>query len=182
MSEREIKTKLQWLMDLRPACANHRELWANERDVVYLMVELRKALERNGNLAGTKSEQEILKFFADWSFHDKKEYIPDDILRTLQSEFAGNGKPTGQLVRQFRVALQAFLQRIGANTDLVDSDSRWNKFMLALASILREQPIKYNPTRRQFGLDINNDNNTVKAVYTDESGAERTAEYPILSA
>ncbi|MCL5432404.1 MAG: hypothetical protein M1484_04965 [Patescibacteria group bacterium] len=121
-----------------------------EHEVVYLLVELRKLLDRERESCH-KDLYSLVRFHADWSVHTRKDHITsameaimtkiDDSIDT----YPKNGNIDFLLLPEFRSELTQLLGEYGLPCSFCKNDDEWLKFMLALAGVLADQPI-VNPT------------------------------------
>lgn len=127
-----------------------------EKDLVYLLVEIRKLMDRD------EFKDPILRCFCNWIVHTDLA-IPSKgtnaLLREFDESFDPSKKPnlsTEAGIRQwlcpphgsfkwFRKHLQNFLKRYSLPTDLTVSEKRWGKFGNLYASIVSECPITIDP-------------------------------------
>jgi hypothetical protein len=123
--------------------------FSEECHAVYLLVEIRKLLDREQNTAYPR-----LRFYANWSVHTDKDTTPqiratmESVLRDIKAGIAANDLDAGKILRPFvfmddlRGEFQNFLAHYGLPTNLVDEG--WPSFRDLLTRVLVDQPIK-NP-------------------------------------
>jgi len=120
-----------------------------QHEVVYLMVELRKLLDRN-----TKSGSEqfsLIRFHADWVVHTRKDKITPSI-KKIMTEVEKNIDPYPKdgnikflFLPEFRDELIRCLRSNNLPVDFCQNDNRWFSFTIALTQVLADQPI-INPS------------------------------------
>lgn len=122
-------------------------------EVVYLMVEIRKLLEKVRGLETKKFP--LLRFYADWIVHTEKTCITDKIrlymqkidkIIPLKPFMAGFAEYNTDFMEfdELRSEMSDFFRRIGVKTILC-YQFHWANFLSALAYTLVDQPI-LNPT------------------------------------
>lgn len=124
--------------------------FSEECEVVYLMVELRKLLDRdreNGHL----DRYSIVRFHADWVLHTKKERITPAmkiVLNNIDNSidvYPKNGNIDFLLLPEFRKELTELLKINQIPNEFCKDNDKWTNFMVTLAGVLADQPI-VNPT------------------------------------
>ncbi len=121
-----------------------------EFEVIYLLVELRKLLDREkeGSVSKTYS---LVRFHADWAIHTRKEYITPtikEIMTRIENSigiYPKDGNIDFLLLPEFRKELIKLLEERGMPSKFCKNDNRWMDFMLSLTQVLADQPI-VNPT------------------------------------
>lgn len=120
-----------------------------ESEVVYLLVELRKLLDR----AKAKNDKSysLVRFHADWIVHISKDNITpvmkkimmevDNLLNPLPK----NGNIDFLLMPEFRTELTNLLDEFGISNNFCKNDNSWLSFVVALTQVLSDQPM-VNPT------------------------------------
>lgn len=127
-----------------------RPLVKEEFEIVYLLVELRKLLDRERE-GGKPEAYSLVRFHADWAVHTSKDRITPsmrEIMTKIEESidvYPKNGNIDFLLLPEFRRELQLLLSEYSLPNEFCVSDSSWLDFMLALAQILADQPI-INPT------------------------------------
>ncbi|MBI4459178.1 MAG: hypothetical protein HY648_03840 [Acidobacteria bacterium] len=136
MTRLEITHKLKQALSKPPK---------NERDVVYILVEIRKLLELTGN------EQKYfwLKFFADWACHTKMDRkTAKELLDRLDSELdvikggtlkVGVKRPP--TLHTFIIEFNAFLKDVGIYAGLDYNRLIWPVFLKYYARVVRDCPV-----------------------------------------
>ena len=117
----------------------------NEKDVVYILVEIRKLLEHTGN------EQKYfwLKFFADWACHIKMDRkAGSELMERLDSELhvikggttkVGMKRPPD--LHTFRREFDAFLKEVGIHAGWDYNKLDWPQFLRYYARVVHDCPI-----------------------------------------
>ncbi len=117
-----------------------------ECEIVYLMVELRKLLDRKRE-QNKPENYSLVRFHADWVVHTKKEYITKamkEIMTRIDQSIDTYPKDDNidfLLLPKFRNELISLLDEYGLPSDFCNSDDRWLNFMINLAAVLADQPI-----------------------------------------
>lgn len=123
-------------------------VFSEECQVVYLLVEIRKILEHD-NEAGYK----LLRFFCDWIVHTKKDRKMEgivEIVTKIDSLISSVDKITSEQNEQIlkflemselRKELSQFLTSRSLSDDLCEEDRNWPTFVNILAQVLSGQPI-----------------------------------------
>ncbi len=126
--------------------------FTDESQVVYLMVETRKFID---HISGGTTYP-VLKFYADWCVHTKKDKITLEIkalsekmyahaVATIMSQgvVAADSSPIKDFVymEDLKIELKSFLQNNGLPTGLVDDKKNWVQLVSLLVKVLEEQPI-----------------------------------------
>lgn len=121
-----------------------------ECEVVYIMIELRKLLDREKEI-GSKNSNSLIRFYADWIVHTKKSHITTTIriimdkIEKLINPYPEKGDLSFLLLPQFRSELATVFQEYKLSRDLVINNSYWRNFVYFLAQILADQPL-VNPS------------------------------------
>lgn len=122
-----------------------------EKDLVYLLVEIRKLMDREDK--GPKYKDPIIKSFSNWIVHNELSQKHDgttDILKAFDvivKIFKENAS-SKWLPLHFRFdvlqrQLNKLLKHYKLPTELTDDWDRWIKFMLLYASIVGDCPITF---------------------------------------
>jgi len=123
---------------------------ASELEVVYILVEMGKILERDG----TAGEYPLLKFYRDWAVHPRKDRHTDNIQSIVQVAYEGAvsqiqapfglHRPVGVIDFAHGGAVKEevknFLQKHDLPETLV-SEKIWEQFVHLLSNVLAEQPL-----------------------------------------
>jgi len=115
-----------------------------EKDVVFLLVLLRKLLERNN----AKSKYKLLIFYADWALHTEKDRLTSgmkNILKMIESEDQKKNS-TMELskfihMEHLRDEMKQCLTDYNLPLCMVGEDERWNMFVIKLVQFLIDHPI-----------------------------------------
>jgi hypothetical protein len=149
MATQDIIAKLQRLLAKHPL--------AEESDVVYLLVEIRKALERQAE----ELKYPFLKFYADWAVHSQKDRVTASMRQVIADvEAAATYEVREQhqdvavqepirdfaFMHKLRSEVRAWLAAYGVNDGLTTDDTAWRFFVEMLAGVLEDQPI-VEPTK-----------------------------------
>jgi len=142
MSHPQLIDKLTQFLD------SHLPL-SEECHVVYLLVEIRKLLDRDNN-----SAYPLLRFYCDWCVHTKKDRITPQIKTIMKQIYSDMldwstnkpmaGKPkivSFMYFEDVQVETQSFLAEYGFSTLLTDTEENWIGFISLLVSVLADQPI-----------------------------------------
>ncbi|MBS1830894.1 MAG: hypothetical protein JST93_36715 [Acidobacteria bacterium] len=126
-----------------------------ERQVVYLLAEVRKLLE----LRNEKSKYFALNFYCCWALHTKMDQSgAERIVKRFDQahgEATANGKPDLNAVNaslqralqetmaaaKFRVELEALLTALGLPVELTQRDYQWAKFLSLYSEVIEECPL-----------------------------------------
>lgn len=120
-----------------------------ECEVVYLLVELRKLLDKDRE-SGSDGYS-LVRFHADWAVHTRKDKITPaikEIMTKIENSInvlPKNGDIGFLLLPEFRDELLRLLEINGLPFDFCQKDDRWLKFMFALTQVVADQPI-VNPS------------------------------------
>lgn len=117
-----------------------------EFEVAYLLVELRKLLDREREQ--NKSDPfPLVRFHADWAVHTRKDRITPDMKEIMAkidnsiNIYPKNGNMDFLLLPEFRNELIKLLEKYGLPSSFCKSDNKWIDFMIALTQVLADQPI-----------------------------------------
>lgn len=139
----------------------------SELDIKHFFTETRLLLERIGSSA---EECKVVKFYADWMLHIKKdnldgmrEYfkVSDEMLN--RNEIMPDRNKLNKQIEAFtsfdelRKQLKIFLTRCGVDCDFLESDKEWRIFSSFLRNLILRKPIlfkkfKSSGTRRKMML------------------------------
>jgi hypothetical protein len=136
-----------------------QEIITSERQVVYLLVEVRKLIEINQDGARYKT----LKFCCDWVAHpvlqgaeaqnivrqfDKSQ----ELIEAMQNAADGQRLTVDmsflealdeiQRLSRFRSELGAYLQLQGLDSSIADDDKKWVNFLTYYAGVIEDCPLK----------------------------------------
>jgi len=117
-----------------------------EYEVVYLMVELRKLLDRERE--DTDEDKYLLvRFHSDWILHTRKDYVTP-AMKEIMTKIANsidvypkNGNIDFLLLPEFKKELIELLDNNGLPKGFTQTKANWTSFMVALAGVLADQPI-----------------------------------------
>lgn len=143
-----------------------------ECQVVYLMVEIRKLMDRReeerrkgmseGDQRKLRPEFPVLKLFCDWAVHINIEWNreAEPLLRefdgAVESVKAGNGIPLSFLqflsLSHFRDEFARFLNVNGLPTHLVEDGDAWELFLDLYSAVVSDCPISYTKAQIAFKL------------------------------
>jgi hypothetical protein len=122
-----------------------------ESDVVYLLVEIRKILDRDNN-----RNYPLLRFYADWSVHTEKDRITREIHDIMVEIYADvyelitqypppvskRSKVIGFMyMEDLQAEMEKFLQEYSLPDSLATNKDYWIQFVNLLVQILSDQPI-----------------------------------------
>jgi len=129
----------------------------SERQVVYILVELRKLLENNGLLH--EEQFRALRFCCDWTVHSKLDRETAKIITRLfdRYETMYRQEPVGvgqagipELVEfcehsRFRQQFIAACQAVDIATSTISNDDWWREFLAYFSEVVRDCPIEAKP-------------------------------------
>lgn len=138
----ELLRKIQGVLDRRIT---------NEKQIVYLLVEVRKLMDRDDY------NHPILRTFSNWVVHTSLEnraegstFILSEFDRFL-AELFESGKKSEQIEQMtllgFRAALIECFQHFGLTAKFVTDGAQWKKFSNLYCSIVSECPIVYSASK-----------------------------------
>ena len=120
-----------------------------ECEVVYLLVELRKILDKDREMGSDKYS--LVRFHADWAVHTKKDRVTPamrEIMTKIEESidvYPKNGDIRFLLLPEFRNELLQLLKGNNLPHDFCQNDEKWFKFIFALTQVVADQPI-INPS------------------------------------
>ena len=129
---------------------NERTSITEEFEVIYIMVELRKLLDRERGKNNSDSYS-LVRFHADWALHTRKNRITSSMKKIMKNiddaidVYPKNGNIDFLLLPEFRKELTKLLKENDLPNEFCKNDSMWMSFMVALTQVLADQPI-VNPT------------------------------------
>jgi hypothetical protein len=150
--------------------AEFREPITTERQVVYILVELRKLLEGNGTL----DQYRTLKTCCDWAVHPKLSQASAQAITKLFDEYEAKYRSQAvgvaqaempQLVEfcehtRFRAQLIVACEANGIDADAISDDGWWRAFLTQYSEIVKDCPIearanntKYVTCVKAFAID-----------------------------
>lgn len=151
MSQQQITDKLNRLLSARPDLDE-------ESEVVYLMVEIRKIIDKSK----TSAKYPLLKFYADWTVHSEKDKITPEVEKISEDMYAFavseiNAPHPGMSGNQSDVLEFAYMSALGKEmvtfftdfsivSELPKNKDKWTTFASVLVKVLEEQPIN-NPSK-----------------------------------
>jgi len=122
-----------------------------ECGVVYLMVELRKMLDREKE-EGTTRRYPLVRFHADWILHTRKDRITatmKEIMGKIDNSlnpYPKDGNLGFLLMPEFRKELTNLLDTYDLPSQFCKNDHEWVDFLSIITQILADQPL-VNPTK-----------------------------------
>lgn len=147
---------------LRKLGAELIEPVTTERQVVYILCQVRKIVDRDPNKQRWKS----LKLYCDWAMHPDLTYdnrtrpfiqeIETWLLATLSPEGTGADEAQNAAIQRlvyldgFRDDLHRFLDEQGLPNDLTVNDSRWNRFLAQYGGVIQDGSLVYSGTDLQL--------------------------------
>jgi hypothetical protein len=153
---------------------NTHEVFTEECETVYLMVELRKLLEREHR----GDQFSLVRFYCDWTVHtskDRGQAAIKDLMEKL-NKCLGNGSPYPTedafnffSLSELRRELSELFRTHGLRTELCQDDRHWTRFVDVLVQVLADQPIT-NPIRDISSVSFvagNIGTKTVTVEFTD---------------
>jgi hypothetical protein len=127
-----------------------------EMQVVYILVELRKLLEHDGN----KDLYPVLNFYGDWVVHTKlsSSRVADRIVRLFDEVMHRKVNDTIDLRLEeeavsffnetlLREQLRTLLGSVGLPTELCTNDTNWHDFRKKLAGVIEDAPLELKPSK-----------------------------------
>jgi hypothetical protein len=138
MTQPQISAKLSRALSRRPR---------GEKDVVYILVEIRKLLDHTGN----KARYFWLRFFCDWACHIKMDRkAANELMERLDAELdvIKGGTPKVGVKRPptlhtFRKEFEAFLKENGIHAGIDYNRLDWPVFLRYYAEVVANCPIVY---------------------------------------
>lgn len=124
-----------------------------EASVVYLMVEVRKAIDRQkATNQDSAPDYRLLRLYSNWVVHVSLEELtagPRELLRAFDESVELRGLSMNALYflsfTNLRAQMSQFLVREKLPTRLVDSQDEWERFLDLYVSVVSECPITYRP-------------------------------------
>lgn len=124
----------------------------SERQVVYILVELRKLLELNGAL----NDYWTLSLCCDWAVHPKLNRSTAQIIVSLFDEYETRYRQKNAGVLQaelpellafvehmtFRDEIVRSCERYGVSTDAFSNDDSWRSFLVHYTEVVRDCPFE----------------------------------------
>lgn len=141
--------KAQIIDKLKQFLLKHQP-FREECGVVYLMVELRKLLDRDKE-KNAHSNYSLVRFHADWIVHTRKDRITSAMKKIMSNIdnsidiYPKNGNIEFLLMPEFRKELFNLLEENGLPNGFCKDNKKWLDFILILTQVLVDQPI-INPT------------------------------------
>lgn len=126
-----------------------------EAKVLYFLAEIRKVLSLTNNRTVS------LKIFCDWVLHSEltyqstinyfsnkfETYIDESSNSTEVSEAIKSNQRNFLKLNELKTELDNFLKSNGLQTNIIDDNSYWVKFIKLLLEILKDCPIKINSSK-----------------------------------
>jgi hypothetical protein len=142
----EIVRKLNEFLDAH-------DLFKEECEAVYLMVELRKLIHQEHR----REEFAIIRFYCDWTVHSSKERNQVDIKVIMEklnkSLSKGNPYPKEDIFNfltlpELRKEMVVLFERHSLRAKLYQDENHWTHFVNVLIQVLADQPIIRLPLLR----------------------------------
>ena len=132
---------------------NHDGYMPTEKDVVYIFVEIRKLIKQQ-NLVELYP---MLKFYADWIVHHRKDQIPSYI-----KAIVSGGGDVEKFVRM--EDLRNELTQLSSNSGFAPvfvNDAYWSEFHKSTICVLSEQPLVVNSNDIRFEFKATKNRNVI---------------------
>lgn len=123
----------------------------NEKQVVYLMVELRKLMDRE------KYKDPVLRTFSNWVVHTDLTYPQEGSAFILKEfdhqmiELFDHKRNSQQLAHvsltEFRLSLHRCFKHFGLTNQFIEDSKNWKKFVQLYSSIVAECPITFKASK-----------------------------------
>jgi hypothetical protein len=134
----------------------------SERQVVYIRVELRKLLEKNGML--TNDRYRVLRFCCDWTVHPKLDRDSVRVITGLFDRYEATYRrePVGvgqagipELVdfcehTRFRAQFVDACESIGIPSVAPSDDEWWRLFLTQFSEVVRDCPLEAKPGSTKY--------------------------------
>ena len=169
----EIITKLNKFLDTH-------DPFREECEAVYLMVEIRKLLDREYKGEPETDHFAKVRFYCDWTVHISKDRNQDDILdimERLNDNLNNNGSPYPKedimsffLLSELRKEMTDLFRAHGLRTRLCQDDRHWRHFVDVFIQVLADQPIT-NPINGISSVSFvpgNIGTKTISIEFTDQ--------------
>lgn len=140
-----------------------------EKDVIYILIEIGKFLEREDNAQNYPP----LMFFRNWVAHTRKDRlgdIPDDLRRIVEN---------GDSVEEIKAVLLMVVEELrrGINNfcsdknlpPILENENTWDSFRDSLLLVLEEQPLSFKNYRNRV-VEIRGISQAFRLVVSDENG------------
>ena len=146
----------------------------SERQVVYILVELRKLMQLNGD-TGEKSRYYALEFYCDWAVHptldrpgaqrivkrfDKYQALVEEMTNasdgqkiTADMSFLGELGNTLRLSK-FREQLGGYLNLHGLDSTIAGDDGKWANFLRYYSGVIEDCPLKCSDPGLKFTDEV----------------------------
>lgn len=163
MGRLEIVEKLDSLL-------SNKIPFKDECEVAYLMVEIRKILDREkSSERKVQDPYQLLRFYCDWVVHTEKDGITPEIEQIMikiynelleheSKGFLSYGKISSNTdfvyMGELKLQMELFFKEMGLNLKLVRNEN-WTPFVALLVGVLVDQPInfvKYNKRNEKKGI------------------------------
>lgn len=147
---------------LRKLTAELAEPITTERQVVYILCQVRKIVDRDSNKQRWKS----LKLYCDWAMHPDLTFdsrtrpfiqeIENYLLATLSPEGIGVSEAQHAAIQRlvyldgFRDDLHTFLGEQGLPHDLTSDNTRWNDFLRQYSGVIHDGSLVYSGSGLQL--------------------------------
>lgn len=159
-----------------------------ECEAVYLMVELRKLLDREeeGKKKRKRAEEgpfPLIRCYSDWTVHTAKDNITPSIVNVMNriNEFLNsnetahpqNGNIDFLFLPELRNEMERFFSQYGLTTRLCTDEDAWKQFISVFVQVLADQPMKKPiPAISSFCFVPSNPGQIlVNITFTDDRGS-----------
>lgn len=121
-----------------------------ECEVVYLLVELRKLLDKERE-ENSSNDYSMVRFYADWAVHTNKEYITPSMKKIMDNieksinPYPKNGDISFLSMPELRKELTQLLRGYELSNKFCEDDNDWRVFVTTMTQVIADQPI-VNPT------------------------------------
>lgn len=158
-----------------------------EKDVVYIMVEIRKLLERSDN----KSNYPLLNFYCNWALHTEISRISParQILEKIEKAIS-SGKydpfPVEEFIsfEDFRKEIKSFLTEYSLPRDLFDfANEKWINFRKIFIDILIDCPLTLTNYKmiKEFHFIKSSIENDIDFIITFKNGKQLKGSFSLIN-
>jgi len=143
--------------DIKKKVEEHLRAIASEAEVVYLLVQIRKMLDRK--IAVARQKYAALRFYCDWALHIEMDRAGAGRILTMLNDALDAHATTGYTdanqhvfdsvyaaleLKTFRKELRTFLRVHKLPTALTSDDDKWFQFIELYAGVIEDSPLAWS--------------------------------------
>lgn len=153
MGQIEIQDKLRKFL-------TREQPFLEEKDVVYFLVEARKIIYHEN----AQQRFPAIKFYADWTVHIRKDYVPEFIEKLVQQSSGKIDKFIN--MNYLKQEMKNFLNTYRLSETMIN-ETNWKVFWKKLVCVLSEQPLILKGPMTEFKFCTTGNEDMITVQYDE---------------